>query len=90
MNKRRIKLILIFIIAFGLIIICRLAYLQVLHRDFYGALARGQQTVSRSISSNRGKIFAQDKNGELYVLATNRDSKFVFISPDQIEDKEKI
>jgi stage V sporulation protein D (sporulation-specific penicillin-binding protein) len=89
MSKRRIKLVLIFIIAFGLIIICRLAYLQVLNVNFYRKEARKQQIFSNSISSNRGDIFIQDKNGELYILATNKDSKFVFISPDQIKDKER-
>ena len=90
MNKRRIKIVLILIIAFGLVIICRLAYLQILNYDFYRALAKGQQIISYSITPNRGDIFAQDRDGGLFLLATNKNSDFVFISPSQVKDKEKV
>jgi cell division protein FtsI/penicillin-binding protein 2 len=89
MNKRRAKIILLIVTAFGLIIICRLAYLQILNYDFYRALAKGQQIISYSITPNRGDIFAQDRDGQLYLLATDEKSKFVFISPSQLEKEEE-
>ncbi len=88
--KWRINLTLILIIIFGATIIGRLIDVQILKHDYYRAFAKGQQILSQSIEPNRGDIFAQDKNGDLYILATNRDSEFVFVSPSQIEEQEKV
>jgi len=90
MNKRRINLILILIFIFGAIIIGRLIHIQVIEHEGYLAFATGQHNLSQALEPNRGDIFAQDKEGKLYLLATNRDTKMVFISPNQIKDKEEV
>lgn len=90
MNKRRINLILILIFTFGAIIIGRLIHIQVIKHNDYLAFASGQHNLSEAVEPNRGDIFVQDKKDNLYLLATNRDSKFVFVSPNQIKNKEEI
>jgi len=89
MSKRRINLVLIIIFIFGATIIGRLFYVQVIKHEKYLAFAKGQYNLSQIIEPNRGDIFAQDKEGNLYLLATNNDSKFVFVSPTQIKNKEE-
>ena len=89
MNKRRINLILVLIFIFGAIIIGRLIHIQIVKHKDYLAFAIGQHNLSQPIEPNRGDIFVQDKEGKAYLLATNRDSKFVFASPNQIKNEEE-
>ncbi|MBI4123206.1 MAG: penicillin-binding protein 2 [Parcubacteria group bacterium] len=73
----------------AIVIIGRLAYLQILNQGFYKALAQGQQNLSSLAKGERGQIFVKDKEGALYQLATIRKIPFVFISPVEIEDREQ-
>jgi len=90
MKKWRVNLVLLSIILFGATIIGRLIHIQILQYEKYQAFAKGQQRLSQSIEPNRGDIFSQDKDGDIYILATNKDSKFVFVSPGQIENEEEV
>ena len=89
MGARRINIVLFLVIIFGATIIGRLVYIQILKHNFYQALAKGQHKLLRSVEPDRGEIFAQDKDGNFYILATNKETKFVFVIPDKIKDKEK-
>jgi len=89
MLTRRINIVLFLIILFGATLVGRLVYIQILKHDFYQALAKGEHRLVKVVDPDRGEIFAQDKNGDLYVLATNKETTFVFIAPDKIKDKEK-
>src|SRR3989338_1275070 len=89
MKHWRLNLIFVVLLLFGAAIISRLFYLQVQKGDFYKALAQGQQGVFEEVVGQRGDIFAQDKDGNLYTLATNRDVKYVYVSPAEIEEKEQ-
>lgn len=89
MNKTRVNFILIIVFIFGATIIGRLIDVQIIEHEGYLAFAKGQHNLSEIIEPNRGDIFVQDKEGNLYLLATNRDSRFVFVSPGQIENKEE-
>ena len=85
MKKWRINLIFILIILFGAAIISRLTYYQIVKQELYRALAQGQQRDFQLIKGERGKIFFN--GGE--ILATNIKGKYVFVCPDEIEEKEK-
>jgi len=85
MKKRRINLILILIIVFGAAIIGRLFDIQIIQHDLYKALAQGQQSAYESAKGDRGEIFF--RGGQ--ILATNVREKYVFISPEEIEEKER-
>lgn len=89
MKDWRPKIVFIFILILGATVIGRLILIQVIKHDFYQALAKGQQELSQSIEVPRGEIYIQDKHSNLYVLATNRKSKFVFASPKQISSEVK-
>jgi len=85
MKKWRINLIFILIILFGAAIISRLVYYQVIKQELYRALAQGQQRSFQLIKGERGKIFFN--GGE--ILATNIKGKYIFVSPEEIKEKEK-
>jgi len=85
MNRWRINFILILIIVFGAVIIGRLLDIQIIKHDFYKALAQGQQSAYKLVTGDRGEIFF--RGGQ--VLATNVREKYVFISPEEIEEKER-
>lgn len=85
MKKWRINLIFILIILFGAAIISRLAYYQIVKQELYRALAQGQQKSFQLVKGERGRIFFN--GGE--ILATNIKGKYVFVSPEEIKEKEK-
>lgn len=89
MKNWRTNFILIIIIIFGLGIIGRLFYLQVLKYDLYKALAKGQQKFFTQIEGSRGEIICQDKNGNLYPLAINENWPLVYASPQEIDKPEE-
>ena len=71
------------IVAFGLALIARLYFLEVLNGGYYRALAQGQQRTIKRVNE-RGRIFF--KGGQ--VLAINKRGSYLFISPKEISDKE--
>ena len=85
MKKWRINLIFILIILFGAAIISRLVYYQIVKQELYRALAQGQQRSFQLIKGERGEIFFN--GGE--ILATNIKGKYIFVSPEEIKEKEK-
>lgn len=89
MRNWRINLILILIFLFSATLVGRLVFLQALNQDFYGALAKGQQKFFARTTGERGEIFLQDKNGDLYTLATNKNWFLVYISPNEISSEKK-
>ena len=89
MKYWRINIILIFILLFGATVTGRLVYLQIINYDFYKALAQGQQKFFVQSEGERGEIFLQDKKGNLYPLAVNKDWQTVFASPEKVEKKEE-
>ena len=89
MKNWRINLILVALILFGAVIAGRLFFLQVVRRDFYRAMAQGQQNIFQEVSGSRGDIFLQDQSGNLYTLATNKNITNGYASPLEIEKKEE-
>jgi cell division protein FtsI/penicillin-binding protein 2 len=85
MKNWRYNLIFIFIILFGAAIIGRLVYIQIIRHDLYMAWAQGQQKIFQPVKGERGKVFF--RNGE--ILATNLKTKYLLVSPYEIEEKEK-
>jgi len=85
MKRWRINLIFILIVLFGAAIIGRLIYIQIIKYDFYKAMAQGQQKVFQLLKGDRGEIFFS--KGE--ILATNVKGKYLFVYPQEIEEKEE-
>lgn len=86
MSQWRINLISTLILLFSVVIIVRLAQLQIFQADFYKAIAQGFNTFSEEVQGERGAIFL--KNGES--LAINKNWPLVFASPPKVTDPEKV
>ncbi len=87
MKNWRANLIFGVIVIISAAIIGRLFYLQVVKGEYYRAMAQGQQRLFSEVQGERGKIFLQEKDGGLYPVATNNISRFVFVVPPRINDK---
>jgi len=88
-RSRLIVLILIFFLSGGAII-ARLFFIQILRPSLD---ERGSQMIQASGQNlgRRGDIFIQDKEGNLYILATTKSFLRVFINPLKISsEKEKL
>jgi len=86
MKHWRVNLILVLVFLFGVAILGRLVFLQILNHQFYKALGEGQQKILEQGVGERGEIFF--KNGE--ILATNRRGKYLFVCPKEIKKKEEV
>jgi cell division protein FtsI/penicillin-binding protein 2 len=84
MAHGRINFILIVISLFGLALIGRLFFIQVIKDDYYKALAQGLYNLDEKIQGERGEIFFQ--KGE--PLAINMEWPLVYASPREIKEKE--
>ena len=87
MNKInwRVNLVLVLIFFFGAAILARLFFLQIVHHQFYKALAEGQQKILTPTIGERGEIFFRDGTP----VAVNKKGEYLFICPKEIKEKEK-
>lgn len=70
---------------FGAITVGRLVYIQIIHYDYYRALAKGQQKIFQEISGERGEILIHDKDN-LKPVAVNKNWQFCYLAPNEIKD----
>jgi cell division protein FtsI (penicillin-binding protein 3)/stage V sporulation protein D (sporulation-specific penicillin-binding protein) len=89
MKNFRSNLVFIFFAILWAVIIGRLFFIQVMHYDFYKALAQGQQKFLSQIQGERGEVFINDREN-LLSLATNKTSEFCYLSPSEIKNKEEV
>lgn len=85
MSNGRINFVIAIIFIIGGIALSRLFYLQISQGDYYKAMAQGQQTSLAETEGERGEV--SFKGGEL--LAMTEKEPYLFVSPEEIEDKEK-
>ncbi len=91
-NPSSFRLVVIFGLVFFLLgtVLFRLFEKQVIeHADFVKE-AESQSTATTAIPAPRGKIFAQDKDGQLYPLAISQWQYQLLVSPRQVKDKAKL
>ncbi len=88
MQNWRLNLVFLLLFLLGAATVGRLVFLQIIDHGFYKAMAQGQQNLSSFVKGDRGDIFVQDKDGNLYTIATNYSIPFVFLSPPEIENYE--
>jgi cell division protein FtsI/penicillin-binding protein 2 len=91
-NPTNIRLL----IAFGLVffltgsVLFRLFEKQVIEHDDFVKAAESQSTATSTLPAPRGKIYAQDKDGQLYPLAVSQWQYQLLVSPRQVKDKAKL
>jgi len=81
----RVNFVLTLILLFGAAIIGRLISVQIINYDLYKALAHGQQGQFEAAKGQRGQIFFNQ--GE--ILATNIESEYVFVCPEEIQNTQE-
>lgn len=89
-QKGRIRFVLTFMTIFGLVILCRLLYLESFKHDFYVRIAASQHWAKDEIPAQRGRIYVKDDDveGGLYPLAENQTLQLVYAAPEEISDKD--
>lgn len=87
MRNLRVNFIFSLIIILGAAIISRLFYIQIINHKFYQAQALGQQAIMEEIQGARGEIFSKDGQKSLSI---NEDKWSLYITSDEIEDKDKL
>ena len=89
MSPWRLYLVLFFLFCMGALVSGRLVFLQIVNHGFYKALAQGQRSAGAPMRGERGTVFLQDKQGNLYALAANQKILFAFISPAELKKKDE-
>lgn len=92
----RINLVFIFIVIFGVAVVSRLFFLQIIERKHLKAAALGQQVGFSNIIGSRGQIFCENSqdskgskgSGQAKSLAINKDSWIISVFPKDIENKQ--
>lgn len=88
-GNNRVNIIIAIVFLFGGLILYKLYDLQVARYDLYAALALDQHQVYSQLEPERGRIYMQDKNGQLYPYATNKEFASVFAVPKDIKNSQK-
>jgi cell division protein FtsI/penicillin-binding protein 2 len=83
-NNLRINIVIVIVFLVGGVVLSRLFYLQINQGEYYKAMAQGQQTSLSETQGERGEITF--KGGE--ILAMTEKEPYLFISPEEIKDKE--
>ena len=84
--ERRIRLMQLSIIVIALVLVGRLAHLQILQHGIYDALASGQRGLYRDLFPERGDILVVDPDGTEMAISTNRFLPLVWAEPRRIDD----
>jgi len=87
--RERVNFIFLIICLLAATLIGRLFFLQIIKGEFYAALAKGQRIHFQEIKGERGKIFFEDKNGDIYPVAINKNFTYLYVSPKAIKNKEE-
>lgn len=78
----------VFFVLLGAVIVTRLFTVQIMHNDYYEALAFDNHKLFEEIFPERGQIFVQDKYSDsgTYAIATNKTLAEVHAEPVHITD----
>ena len=71
---------------FGVLIVGRLFFLQIVSGDYYQTLAERQQISAQVILPRRGEIEFQKKGKELVSAATTRSGFLLYVNPSKLEN----
>ncbi len=83
LSPYRIFISAFFLTLFGLVLIGRLFYIQVLNGQLYKALAQGQQNLFLEFQGKRGDILVQDARGNSYIIATTKEQTLCFLNKEK-------
>lgn len=84
----RIKIVIVCIFLVAIILLSRLFFIQVIHKNFYAERADRQYVTSSSNVFNRGSIYFSKKDGSLVAAGTITTGFKMAILPKNITDEE--
>ncbi len=85
-TKRRITAIMLLFSFFGVYLLYNIFYLSFIKHDYYVEKTYDQITTTAALKADRGEIYDANMN----LLATNKTSWRIFVSPKDIRLKEKL
>ena len=89
--RKRIVIVAVLFILCLLVIVGRLAMMQLLQKDKYLALAEGQRTGEYQLEPVRGEIQIWDSfTNSAYTVATSSEKILLYANPSQIENGEEV
>jgi len=83
---RRLLWLYVMLAVMGVLVVGRLAYLQIFEHQHYQKLASGEQQRKYEVPADRGQIYLLD-NGTKVPLALNQTLKILYADPSIISDK---
>lgn len=87
-SDRRIKGLILFVVALSGVIVWRLFQKSVIEHPLYAARAESQYEVSKDLPSKRGTIYAQDAElGRLVPMAATEERFDISVVPRNVKDK---
>lgn len=86
----RTRIVLVGVIFFGLVLIAKLFYVQIVHSEFYSDKADHQYATPSGDIYERGTIYFTQKDGELVSAATQISGYKMAINPSKITDAESL
>ena len=86
LQRRRVDILALGLIVFAIVLVGRLAYLQVIRHGHYFAKASNEHTRKYEIPAARGEIFVKDGPSNV-PLALNQTLKLVYADPRLVKDK---
>lgn len=87
MFKKRIVFLTVFFVGCLLIIVGKLAYMQIFQQDYYQVLADNQRTGEYQLLPTRGEILIWDSfTNKPYTVATSGEKILVYANPSLITD----
>lgn len=89
MKNFRFNLVLFCFCIYSVVVAYYLVSFQITKNDYWRAMAQGQQKTYSEVLDDRGGIYIQDRLGQSYPLAINRDWEYVYISPREVKQKEE-
>src|SRR4051812_11367782 len=86
----RSRVILFLVLVFGVVLVTKLFFVQVVHGSTYSLAADHQYATPSSDIYERGSIYFRTKSGQLVSAATQTSGYKIAINPAKIKDKEDV
>jgi len=85
-SSKRLVLVGALLTVFGVLILTRLFFLQIVSGDYYRVLADRQQISSQIISGRRGEIKMQSRGAEPIAAASTKTGYLLYVNPSKLEE----
>jgi cell division protein FtsI/penicillin-binding protein 2 len=85
-QRRRLGYFNLILVAFGVALVARLFYLQIVRHSHYAAQASAEHTRKYQVPARRGELYLRDGEGTT-PIALNQTLRLVYADPRYVEDK---